>query len=160
MRGKGALPASQEIHYTGDSSTIRGVPIRIRGKTKNTHTHTHTLERSPEGQKWWCKLSRLTRSPPGRGGSGESGSGPACWCGWRFSLTGRDMSVETSNRGDQSLSMQVHGLASQTASQHIYHRLRWAVEGRVLTAPLLMAQGKCDCQTLYKVLDGVPVGSP
>ena len=32
---------------------------------------------------------------------------------------------------------QVHNLASQIASQHFYHRLRWAVDGRRLTAPLL-----------------------
>ena len=33
---------------------------------------------------------------------------------------------------------QVHNLASQIASQHFYHRLRWAVDGRRLTAPLLL----------------------
>ena len=32
---------------------------------------------------------------------------------------------------------QVHNLASQIGSQHFYHRLRWAVDGRRLTAPLL-----------------------
>ena len=38
---------------------------------------------------------------------------------------------------------QVHNLASQIASQHFYHRLRWAVDGRRLTAPLLKKQLGC-----------------
>ena len=33
--------------------------------------------------------------------------------------------------------LQVHRLGSQLASQPFYHRLRWAVDGRRLTAPLL-----------------------
>ena len=38
---------------------------------------------------------------------------------------------------------QVHNLASQIASQHFYHHLRWAVDGRRLTAPLLKKQLGC-----------------
>ena len=50
---------------------------------------------------------------------------------------------------------QVHNLASQTASQHFYHRLRWAVDGRRLTAPLLRKQLGCTLHSGKHVQTGL-----
>ena len=50
---------------------------------------------------------------------------------------------------------QVHNLASQIASQHFYHRLRWAVDGRRLTAPLLKKQLGCTLHSGKHVQTGL-----